>query len=91
MKISISSIQQVKEVSNIDAAIAKKVSGGASLESSASTRTNYNNTNVAIGRATVFGLISSSGIADVSSSSLSGEIDGVGYSVSTSSSAAVSS
>ena len=91
MKIAISSIQQVKKVSDIDAIVAKKIAGGAILQGSASTRTNYNNTNVSIGRATVFGLISNSGLTDVSSSSLSGKIDGVGYSVSASSSAAVSS
>lgn len=90
MKIGISPIQQVEELSNVDAATAKKVAGGAIIQGSASTRTNYNNTNVAIGRASVFGIVSRIGIGDVSSSSLSGEIDGVGYSVSASSSAAVS-
>ena len=90
MKIGISPIQQTEEISNVDSAIAKSIAGGFSLRGNVSTKTNYKNTNVAIGNATVFGLISSSGIGDVSSSSVSGEIDGVGYSISTSSSAAFS-
>lgn len=89
MKVAIDTIQKSEVLSQVNTLIGSKINGGGSLQGSTSTLTNFNNTNVAIGNAKIFALTFNNAVGNVSSGSISGRENGTGFSISASSSAAV--
>lgn len=89
MRIAISKIQKEESVSDVKILAGAKVLGGGSLIGSTSSFTNFNNTNIAIGNANVFAITNTSARGDATSSSISGRVDGTGFSFSSSSSFSV--